>query len=110
MKEFVIRGPNTNTIFEIEDDEMVVWNVVKIKDYEDMAKKNLRYEMTEPESGDKEIVISGPGESPGPEKGLGTDRSIKTGKGRCYAPRLKPTLLSTTASSSNKAIQQARNW
>lgn len=34
MKKFLIKGPETQKEFEIEDDEMIQWEVIKIKDYE----------------------------------------------------------------------------
>ena len=33
MKKFTIKGPKTQVKFEIEDDEMIEWHVIKIKDY-----------------------------------------------------------------------------
>ena len=33
MKKFKIIGPETSREFTIEDDEMLEWNVIKIKDY-----------------------------------------------------------------------------
>ena len=33
MKKFLIKGPETKTEFEIEDDEAIEWNIIKIKDY-----------------------------------------------------------------------------
>lgn len=34
MKHFKIIGEKTTREFDIEDDEMISWNVIKIKDYE----------------------------------------------------------------------------
>jgi len=35
MKHFKVVGPETTREFDIEDDEMIVWKAIKIKDYED---------------------------------------------------------------------------
>lgn len=34
MKKILIKGPQTQKEFEIQDDEMIEWNIIKIKDYE----------------------------------------------------------------------------
>ena len=34
MKHFKLIGPETTREFDIEDDEMISWNVIKISDYE----------------------------------------------------------------------------
>jgi len=34
LKHFKLVGPKTTREFDIEDDEMISWNVIKITDYE----------------------------------------------------------------------------
>ncbi len=34
MKQFRIVGPGTTRTFQINDDEMLMWEVIKIKEYE----------------------------------------------------------------------------
>ncbi len=49
LKRFKIIGPETTRKFDIEDDEMLLWYVIKISDHEnpnrsivDMIKRNLK--------------------------------------------------------------------
>ena len=34
MKKFILTGPETSISIDVEDDEMLQWKVIKIKDYE----------------------------------------------------------------------------
>lgn len=47
MKHFTLKGPETSTDFDIEDDEMVIMNVVKVKDWERGHIKNLSPEYSQ---------------------------------------------------------------
>ena len=42
MKHFKIIGPETTREFDIEDDEMIVSHIIKIKDYESPTRERVK--------------------------------------------------------------------
>ena len=41
MKHFKLEGPETTREFDIEDDEMIVSAIIKIKDYESPTREHI---------------------------------------------------------------------
>ena len=43
MKHFKVVGPKTTRDFDIEEDEMLYWQIIKIKDYENKVQEPKQY-------------------------------------------------------------------